>query len=342
MAKFTVTSELSALIKIMRTQSKIAAKQLATHIDKSPSFVSKLENNEIKMIQEEDLRAILDYIVEGEDFYNDKLPAILKTLSSFQAPVNMNEQIWFLHYDSLQRPIQIPEAMLEDINARLQTLHMSPKLLAERANENQEASMSSAFPANELVNYALQDNQFLVIRIFVNEEEVAALLQKKCTVTNYFFITVLVFTLFRTEAYANDDMTVAQASQLLQDVQEYLNQHKVYSLAQLNRILSTSSLEKQQNFLSIVSTTNAETVNHIINHFRLASEHDMLLAAKELEEFEANLDWDQGFMMKLVGLPFHTLDDISFSLKKQLLGDMMALMERYRSIPKHKKNIETY
>ena len=51
MARAIVTPELADTLRSIRLQNKIQAKALATHIGKSPAFVSKLESGNIQTMK---------------------------------------------------------------------------------------------------------------------------------------------------------------------------------------------------------------------------------------------------------------------------------------------------
>lgn len=343
MSKYTITQELASLIKTMRMQRKITSKRLAEYIKKSPSYVSKLESNEIKMIQEEELTTILEYIVEGENFYSDKLPAIIRMLSNFQAPEKMSQQIWLLNYDIAKRPITLPDSMIDDINRRLHALDINIDQFAEWINANRDSAMTSAFPANEVVDFVFRDTHILLLRMAVKKDELSALLEKRTLESNYAFIHGLVFTLLRIEEYDGADLNGDDARKLLHNTRTFLDHYGVYSLTEWNRLVfSSGNFESHQDLLSAFSAANAEIINQLIEFFRIATEHDMLHAAQALEAFRENLSWDQGFMLKLIGQPFYQLNDMSFNLKRQLVEDIISLLEKYKRVPATKKSFETY
>ena len=98
--KFTVTPELATLIRTIRTQRGISSKELAEGIGRSPSYVTKLEKGDVRTIRKEELTSVLSYIAEGEDFFEDKMPQILRTFSSIASPEEMIRQGWLIQYDS--------------------------------------------------------------------------------------------------------------------------------------------------------------------------------------------------------------------------------------------------
>ena len=54
------------------------------------------------------------------------------------------------------------------------------------------------------------------------------------------------------------------------------------------------------------------------------------------------MHWDLGFMLKLISFNFSSLDDLSTTLKKELLNDIEELIKKYNSMPSAQKKIETY
>jgi hypothetical protein len=152
-----------------------------------------------------------------------------------------------------------------------------------------------------------------------------------------------VFSIIRIEEYGDEELTAEHARQTLINTRQYLERYGLYSLTEFNRVIAAAnSMDNQLSLLSAFSAINAEIVDQIITRFRLASEIDMLHTAQTLEDFHKNLLWDQSFTLKLMSQPFHHLDNISFSLKKQLLDEITSLTEKYKAIPEHKRTIETY
>ena len=56
--------------------------------------------------------------------------------------------------------------------------------------------------------------------------------------------------------------------------------------------------------------------------------------------FLENLKWDPAFMLKLIGLSFHELGDISHANKACLLDEITKLLRRYQEMPELEKKIE--
>ena len=80
MAKVYVTQELAETIKSIRLQNKILSKDLANIIDKSPSYVTKLEKGEIQTIDIDELNKIFNYIIGDDTSFDETIQKIYSVL----------------------------------------------------------------------------------------------------------------------------------------------------------------------------------------------------------------------------------------------------------------------
>ena len=103
--KFNITPELSLLIRTLRMQNDIPSKVLAERIGRSPSYLTKVEKGDVRMIRDDVLRDILSNSCEGESFYPDKFQSILKVLSQIASPERIFEQKWLLQMDMFVQQI---------------------------------------------------------------------------------------------------------------------------------------------------------------------------------------------------------------------------------------------
>jgi transcriptional regulator with XRE-family HTH domain len=343
MPKFHVTKELAMLLKLLRVQGEVSAKALASHIGRSPSYVSKLERGSISSIQGNELREILDYIVEGDDFFENKLPAVIRTLQSFIEPQEMMHQIWILYFDVVTRQIPVPSKVIEDIKRWMAELQLDTFELARIISENRDSTMSTAFPVNEPVEYVFRDYRLLLIRVSVEAEQIEAILEKRSSVLNFATIFGILFILFKLRRYNGDDLIAEQARGLLSETYHYLTAQDVRSLTDYGNILVTLDLpDEKQSLLSVFDSFNAELVDQIIACLHVAADFDKFNTAQMLEGFRNNLNWDLNFTLKVIGSPFSALGDMSFANKAQLLEDLEAVLETYQSIPAAQRSIETY
>ena len=61
-----------------------------------------------------------------------------------------------------------------------------------------------------------------------------------------------------------------------------------------------------------------------------------------MDTLHYNLDWDPAFTLKILDLDFYKLGNMSFHLKKELLTEITALLDKYKNIPDLEKQLEQY
>ena len=109
MPRAIVTPSLAETLRNIRLQNKIQAKQLASHIGKSPAFISKLEKGSIQTIDTDELNSILRFI-SGEESSVELADQIYKTLKLRYSTKEIEEQLWFVNYDTVECLLPIPGA----------------------------------------------------------------------------------------------------------------------------------------------------------------------------------------------------------------------------------------
>ena len=94
MARVIVTQELADTLRSIRIQNKIQAKLLANHINKSPAYISKLENGNIQTIDNNELYDILKLIIGDAGNYDEIAERIYASLKFKYTKKEIEEQVW--------------------------------------------------------------------------------------------------------------------------------------------------------------------------------------------------------------------------------------------------------
>lgn len=342
--KFKVTPELALLLKTLQNQGNSSARDLAAHVSKSPSYISKLENGDVKMIQKDALTQILLYLTESTNFYEEALPKILRTLQSFMDPKQMADQIWLLQYDVMERPVKLPEKLREDIRSKMQKLQLPAELLAEAVNTESEPQAMFLEAADEVVGYHYKDTSVIRMKQSLSVEELNAILSGEKEITNYAIIFSIAFQLTKYEKYRDiAHVEPEQAKVVLRDTRIYLEYYEIHSLTGYGHMISSEEfLGKQEALINSFDSVNAEIIDGIITSFHASSRHDVLKTTQLLDNLRQNLQWDLAFTMKILGIPFSSLEDMSYSNKKKLLDEIAELVQQYADLPDSEKKIENY
>jgi len=343
--KFHVTPELATLIKTVRGQNKISAKDLASHVGKSPSYISKLEAGSVKTIQKEDLTEILSFITEGEDFYEDKLPNLIRVLSSYMDQHRLMEQVWLLQYDTMDRPVRVEGDCSKDLAERLSALPLTASELTEFINANVDSAVSKSLPANEILSVDLDGNSMFTMRIQIRESLVEDLMEGHAVTTHFGLLYAVVFNTTRIEKLGTKRTVVPemQAREVLSATTAYLSQYNIHSLSGYGHIIASTDWQDQQLMsLGDLNVSEAGVASSIVESFKRAMEHDALSTQEALQSFSQSLEWDPAFMIKLISFPFAKLDGMSFHYKKEVLEKLLAILDEYAAMPDSERNMETY
>lgn len=87
----------------------------------------------------------------------------------------------------------------------------------------------------------------------------------------------------------------------------------------------------RQNVVTIISSQFIEMIDH-----------NPLETIGQLNAYRDTLSWDPAFALKIIGIPFAKLGDLSYSNKRKLLGEIEEIVKRYDSLDEFERKMETY
>ena len=353
MAKYSVTPELSETLRSVRMQNHISAKAVAEHIGKSQSYMSKLERGDIKSIQDNELTEIFRFIFGNERdlqvFLDSALGRILETLELRYSDDEIKEQVWFDNYDTVLRIIPIPEELVDHLNLRIESLGVSIDELCSRINANEGISPNvintDRYPFNEWQPFVENHKiTFRFIKMRVTAQAISDILEKRVRSANYVTLLALAYYITKIEKYGSTIQISDDDEQgVMTEATDFLTQHKFYSIsvrAQLSKQMHSDT--ERKSLLSSFELENLDRVNDILKHFLALSQYDIASTNKQLAAFVRNLEWDSGFIMRLLSIPFFDMANMSFTIKKQMLQDIVSVVKKYKEIPAEQKRIENY
>lgn len=353
MAKYEVTPELAYTIRSVRTQKKITAKAIAEHINKSQSYMSRLEKGEIKTIDEEDLSAILLFIYKQEALSEPSLDAILdniySTLELQFSDSEIEQQLWLYNFDTVARRIPVPRDLIENVSLRMSNLGISIPELCRRINANEgilpEIKNTDNYPFNEW--QALVNNhkvEFCFIKMRVSEQEISEILDGTATSANYVSLLAISYYLHKIEEYGSQVMLSQDENLGISNrAVDFLNQYHFYSISEKNKLSKQAkSQDERERLISSFDRENQQLVTNILTAIHIFSELDIQRNNKVLKSIEDNLNWDLGFVFALAGLSFCELKNLSYSNKAKLLSEVNEIIQKYKELPEQKKQIDCY
>ena len=329
--KYKVTPELSQLIKTLCVQNGIAGIALAKHIDKSPVYVSKLENGVIKNIEQDLLIAILDFVVKGEDFFDDKLPLIAAQCELLCGDSeSMLNQFWLMALDSYVRPIYAAGTGTT-FSSEMSAQGLSKDELVKLINGPGDDATGNELPDYVVEQYRSR-NKNVRSMLKMTVQDLDQMLDEENPCSNYSFIHAVAYTLRRLKNYAGDPLTVAQKKDLWVSTEFELGNLGIRKQRAYSELVLSDFIVKESDAASglmSIFEQDAASSQKASGNSRKSACSPLLQEKmrKTLEVAEKNVEWDESFMIKLLGLPFNELGKVSYSFKKSLLDDAERLLE---------------
>lgn len=343
--KFSVTPELAATLKTISAQNGVSAKSLAAAVGKSPSYISKLVNGDVKNIRKEDLTAILNALHNGESFYDVVLPNVFRVLASLVEADDILNQVWFMQYDTVDRQVEVTEELATDLRKRLEELDVSPERFVELINLNADSSDVPADCVNELKDLGCGTAHHITMRVGTTVEDMGRLLGEPGAKVSYSLVNMALFMLIKLELYGRGDykMPPEESSQVLRELGLQMERYRINSLSDFSGLISSSRFFASR-ILSIreYSGMEASVASAVIDSFRDSFGYDSAGTTRQLEALTRNMQWDAAFTLKLIGLPFYKLDGVSFSRKKEILQEIEDLIDECDTLSDYEKRLESY
>lgn len=348
MARAVVTPELADTLRSIRLQNKVQAKTLALQIKKSPAYISKLESGSIQTIDSNELYSILQFISCTDSISEALVEQIYSSLKFKYSKEEINEQLWFTNFDTVERKIPIPDSLVDDINTRMLSLGITRERLLRRVNANEaltdEENNDGGLPHNQWYHLSRTGENAQSIKMRMETKQLDAILDKEIDVSPYVFVFTSMFYVLKTEQFGDQSrISDEDNKELMARTTEILNQHKFFSIAEQNALFSQKETQDEiYELLSTFDRDNIEIVNDIISGIKFATECNIKDTNIQLESFRKNMRWDLGFMLRIISLDYRTLEKTSVSNKRNLVAAIERLISDYSQIPENMNMIETY
>jgi transcriptional regulator with XRE-family HTH domain len=347
MARAMVTSELADTLRSIRLQNKIPAKTLASHLEKSAAYISKLESGTIQTIDAQELHTILHFITCSED----DLAVAEKTYATLKykyTKEEIDDQLWFSNFDTVGRIIPIPEDLISELNTQMKTLGIDRELLIKRINAN-EALMAedindNSIPHNQWFQPRRTEDGAQSIKMQMSNTQLDDILDRNTDVSPYIFVYAIVFYILKTERFGNQrEISDDDNTELMKKAAEKLNEYKFYSIAEKDALLSERQTQNEAfELLTSFDRDNIDIVTDIVTGFKAAADYNIKDTNTRLKKFSENMRWDLGFILKIVSLDFNGLEKTSVSNKRKLITEIEKLIADYMQMPEDMNKIETY
>lgn len=345
MAKVNVTKELAEKIKELRLINRVKAIDVAEHIEKSSTYISRLESGDIKTMDYDELLKIFYFISKDEN----ELEKFINKLTLEFDDNELDNQTWFLNFDTVERNIPVPNDLVDYINKKLSDLGFSIPFVVDYINKNEEIKDIirkhnldlSKYKDNLWYPYDFKDEAtaaFIIMKLDITI--VTNILEKKADISNYVTIQSILYNLLRLEQELKGPLSEEENSAIRNETSKILKLYKFYNTKEKNMLLNAAVTEQELNSqLNEFDIKNRAVVNELIGQILYLSDWNVKYTNEKLTLLNKNFEWDVSFALSIASLPYYELNNISKSLKSNFLADIKKLIEDYKSKP---ETIETY
>lgn len=339
--KLEVTPELAKVLKTMRVQNGVSARDVASHLGKSPSYVSKLEGGGVHSIDKDCLVDLLKFVSSGAGIYEVALPNAARLLENTVDVDRLVNQTWLMQLDVIERPVSIPFDMTRDIAANLHKMQVSSKDLASYINANLDSQMPASFPANQFTVIEYDGRPRLLASVDIPESLVGNVVAGETLETGYYVVYNIVYAMFRMQNFPDemDKLPPEKVTTVLRCTAAYMDRWGIHSLVGFSHFISSDDFIQYQ--LPLASGMSG-IVGHIAEQLDEIASIDSLSAINQLNVFSETLQWDPAFALKIAGIPFSSLGDMSFANKQRLLHEIIDLVDRYDNMDELERRLESY
>lgn len=335
MPKFEVTTELCDALRSLRLQNKLQSKEVAAKINKSPAYLSRLENGKIAHIEYSTLNALLKAITLQNEIDNNVIESIINTLTVKYSKEDINKQLWLTNYDTLKCLIPIPSQLIDDLNELLNCNNISRDYLLQRINANEALDSDVIKSQNLQHNIWFQDTKSdkpsHCIYIEMTKNDLDSYLDKVKNSGPYIFIFCIAFYIKKIikcgEIVELEDQ---EYEKLYNETSNYLKSYKFMTYAEKAALIEAAKSEDElKTLMNSFDDKFYKLTADIFTSFKIMSEHNIELTIERLESLKDNMYWDIGFMLKLLSLNYRSMEKTSVENRKKILKDIQDLIKKY-------------
>ena len=253
----------------------------------------------------------------------------------------IKEQIWLYNFDTTFRQIPVPEELIDEINIMIEENQINRVYLFDRINSNEGLTQEDRSNDNIPYNEWYKTDVSFGIKLKIDWNIFNDLLDKKIDKSIYMYpYSILTYLyLIISENKQNETTSFAYCENL---AIKTMNKFKFYSLRERVLLYGNNTEKENNNILTSFDKDNVEIINRILNGFHFITEVDIKIANERLTDFANNLDYNIGFMLKLISLDYKKLESTSFEQKKSFLNDVEKLIEKYSNKSKDNTDITLY
>lgn len=308
-----VTPDIGMALKNFRIENKVTAKSITEKFNRASSYISKLENGDIKKIDGDFLIQLCDFITDS----NNGLFEFLNRLSQTYKGFTNESKIIIMNIDDLLCEHTIPSKLIEEIREYCLSHNISNSRLTDTINANEDiAKWDNYENLPENIWYDKNnDIDKVSIKLCVPLSYIDDLLNGKITTIHRVIAEGLLYALYRcgNEENARD---IAY------------NKLKAYDIMPV-RTRITLTEENIENIFGGLEPDAADALKNITLQLKLITTLTKEYGSKRIKQICNNMSEDIGFFFAFMSVDIAELEKKDKEKKKEFLNELKALIDKY-------------
>lgn len=309
-----LTPELGMAIKNFRIENKVTAKSITEEFKRASSYVSKLENGDIKKIESDFLIKLCNYITNSE---NGLSIFLSKLVQNFTEYTNETKFI-IMNIDDLLLEHPVPTNFVSDINEYLSSHNITSAQLLNMINANEDIAERNdykEYPENIWYNNT-SDIDNASIKFVIPPEYITNLLDGKLTNIHRVIAEGILYSLYKLGKEENPHTLACEKLDLYQLIP---TRRKVYRV-------NTNKLDE---ILSDLEPDAAKAMEDVTTSLKLITTLTKNYGAKRIKQISKNMHEDLGFSFAYMSVDIVELEKKDKEKKQQFLDELKLLVEKY-------------
>ena len=332
-----LNSEIGMALKNFRIQHNVTAKSIITEFKKSSSYMTKLENGDIKKIDSKFLIKLCNFITQSDT----GLEFFLEVLSVRYLDMSGESQVIANNIDRLLIEHTIPQELIEEIISYMKEHNISISQLADKINDNTEIKELDGYsdmPINVFFLHNATVINDICIKLFVPEEYLEDLLfyNKHITVHSVIMEAIL-YSLYRIGSSDNNNNMKSRF-----DAIERLNFYNITSIIspQVNEQIDISGIKDHlMKIFNANAYENYEKVCDVLKDIVLSTKN---YGTNRIKQMAENMSSDPSFSFAFMSTDLTPLKGQSKGTKQAFLNDLNRLIDSYSSADINITTFDTY
>lgn len=332
-----LNSEIGMALKNFRIQHNVTAKSIITEFKKSSSYMTKLENGDIKKIDSKFLIKLCNFITQSDT----GLEFFLEVLSVRYLDMSGESQVIANNIDRLLIEHTIPQELIEEIISYMKEHNISISQLADKINDNTEIKELDGYsdmPINVFFLHNATVINDICIKLSVPEEYLEDLLfyNKHITVHSVIMEAIL-YSLYRIGSSDNNNNMKSRF-----DAIERLNFYNITSIIspQVNEQIDISGIKDHlMKIFNANAYENYEKVCDVLKDIVLSTKN---YGTNRIKQMAENMSSDPSFSFAFMSTDLTPLKGQSKGTKQAFLNDLNRLIDSYSSADINITTFDTY